>query len=84
MSYNVLAQQYLETMPYLYSKCYREDLEWPIRQQRLLDHFKESEADVSYFNGFIVKSSIFFFLFPAYYLFLKYNLSLKSECSCFG
>ncbi|XP_065564074.1 protein angel homolog 2-like [Artemia franciscana] len=46
MSYNVLAQQYLETMPYLYSKCYREDLEWPIRQQRLLDQFKESEADI--------------------------------------
>ncbi|KAK2721533.1 hypothetical protein QYM36_003729 [Artemia franciscana] len=45
MSYNVLAQGYIETMPYLYGKCNEENLKWPDRKNRLFNQFKISNAD---------------------------------------
>ncbi|KAK2727284.1 hypothetical protein QYM36_007953 [Artemia franciscana] len=46
MSYNVLAQQYLATMPYLYYKCIRENFKWPVIKQRLLNQFEEFNTDI--------------------------------------
>ena len=45
MSYNVLAQGNIETMPYLCGKCNEENLKWPDRKNRLFNQFKISNAD---------------------------------------
>jgi len=46
MSYNVLAQGYIETMPYLYHNCNEENLKWPDRKKKLFNQFKMSNADI--------------------------------------
>ncbi|XP_065559390.1 protein angel homolog 2-like [Artemia franciscana] len=46
MSYNVLAQGYIETIPYLYYNCNEENLKWPDRKKRLFNQFKMSNADI--------------------------------------
>lgn len=47
MSYNVLAQDLLESHPYLYQACHEAALDWKYRRQNLLKEIELSNADVS-------------------------------------
>ncbi|KAH9494459.1 Protein angel 2 [Bulinus truncatus] len=46
MTYNILAQDYLEQNLHLYSRCEREDLEWNIRGPALIAQIIAHSADV--------------------------------------
>jgi mRNA deadenylase 3'-5' endonuclease subunit Ccr4 len=50
VSYNLLAQDLLDSNEYLYTHCPQEQLAWDYRKDNLLDDLKQSSADVSVFG----------------------------------
>ena len=59
--YNILAQNLLENNPFLYNNCFRNNLQWYRRKDRLLRELLRQDADVG--QSFLNKNCWFYFLF---------------------